>query len=442
MFLERIKLRDPDLHAFVNVGWDSAPLEAQRLDSELERGIFRGILHGVPIAVKDNIATRDLPTTCNSRAYERRLTPGDAESVARLRRAGAIVIGKSNMNELAWSDPSDDDLVPPARNPWDERSLAALSSSGSAAAVASGLAPLALGTDAGGSVRLPASQMGLVGLKRTAHGASDEDWSSLSTVGVLGHTASDVRLVLEAIDGPVAPERMASLEGVGVGVPRNALDSAGVDDEVAEQFERDLDLLRDLGAHVTSVELPSWAAAAKATFILLYGLQFGRYAPLLASSRSGLGTSVRRRLMAGAFVSPADVARCELVRSALQAELEATLATGTVLIATPVVRAVGPSRHGQPRSAGLAGGVIFTAPVNLSGWPAVSVPAAVPPGASPVGLQLVAAPGRDGWLLDAASLVMARSGWQVGQRTFREPSDGTEEPVQNAKQLGDSDEIR
>jgi Asp-tRNA(Asn)/Glu-tRNA(Gln) amidotransferase A subunit family amidase len=258
--------------------------------------------------------------------------------------------------------------------------------------------------------------MGLVGLKRSASGASDESWSSLSTVGILGHTASDVRIALDVLDEGITSERVSSLDGVGFGVPWSVVHAAGLDDDVSRQFGQDVELLRGMGARIASVELPSWAAGASATFVLLYGLQFGRYAQLLGSPPSLLGASVRRRLMAGAFVSTADVARCEKVRRALDRELATSMgAAGVEALVTPVVRAVGPAPDGEGRSSGLAAGVVFTAPVNLVGWPAVSVPGGATTRGAPLGVQLVAPPGRDAWLLDVAALLMNRSGWAIGQ---------------------------
>ena len=218
-------------------------------------------------------------------------------------------------------------------------------------------------------------------------------------------------------DGALPTERLVSLEGVRVGVPWGVIEAVALGDKVASQFNRDLELFGDLGAQVTPLRLPSWIDAAKATFILLYGLHFGRYEPLLTSPRSGLGTSALQRLMAGAFVTPGDLARCQTLRSALQSELETSMATtGVDVIVTPVVLTAGPSEHQhRSRSPGFAEGVVFTAPVNLVGWPAVSVPGAWSEGAAPLGVQLLAGPRRDGWLLDVASLLVAGSEWEPGQ---------------------------
>lgn len=395
---------EDDLHAFVTVALEEAQAEALRLDEELASGIWRGPLHGVPIAVKDNIATRSLRTTLNSRAFADFVPSEDAQCVKRLRSAGCVIVGKSNLNELAFSDPSEEDLTPPARNPLRPGTLAALSSSGSGAAVAAGLVPVALGTDGGGSIRLPASQMGLVGLRRGASGDDDEEWGGLSTVGILGKTGGDVRAVLDALEPNRAPEeRLTSMDGIRVSVPWSLIDRVCTDADEREAFESSLDIFRRLGGKCCDIDMPEWEGAANATFMLLYAVLTARYWKMAGSSASGLGQSVRERILAGAFITLGDVEAARSLGVSLRLGLRAKLVeTKSLAIATPVTPGVSyAAKSGQ----GLAGGVVFTAPVNLLGWCAVSVPVAESRG-NPTGLQLAAPAGSERRLLDLATLLL------------------------------------
>jgi Asp-tRNA(Asn)/Glu-tRNA(Gln) amidotransferase A subunit family amidase len=219
--LARIDELNDVVHAFITVDRDGALTAAQAADAQRSDGLPDSPLHGVPVAVKDNLDTAGLPTTQNSRALADHVPSVDAPAVARLRSAGAVIVGKTNMNEFGWSLPSEADLVPPVRHPWNPSYRSIGSSSGSAAAVAAGMAYAALGTDGGGSTRLPAGQHGLVGLKPTWGAVPRGNaFHKLSVVGVLARTSNDVAAVFDVIaNRPVPPTAPEQLSGLRIGVP-------------------------------------------------------------------------------------------------------------------------------------------------------------------------------------------------------------------------------
>jgi aspartyl-tRNA(Asn)/glutamyl-tRNA(Gln) amidotransferase subunit A len=416
--VERARRLDPILRCIVTLAAETALVDAQRAEGEILHGTWRGPLHGIPIGVKDCIATAGLRTTANSRVLIDWVPEKDAPSMAAIRGAGATVLAKLNLNEFAWSIPREDDLRPPPRNPWSPTHLAMGSSSGSAVAVASGICPAALGTDAGGSVRQPASNCGVVGLKPT-HGLVDSSGAfgapSICEVGPIARTVEDVALMLEGMTGApgyVKHLRMP-LRATRVGVPRRYIDEAEPDPDVEAAYAEALRALGQLGMEIVEVEIEGLADAAAADFLVLNVEAFAAHKETLRTRLGDYGPSARVYHTQGAFVSPADYAAALRAGEVVRERLERILATVDVL-ATPVVPVVtaeaARASKARPHTGGTA---IFTAPFNLTGHPAISVPAGMSAAGIPIGLQLASRLSGDADLLAVAHAFEHETPWHT-----------------------------
>jgi aspartyl-tRNA(Asn)/glutamyl-tRNA(Gln) amidotransferase subunit A len=407
--LERIDKLDGDLKAFVHLNPD-ALADAVRCDEEAATGRLRGPLHGVPLAVKDNYLTADMPTTAGSRAPGYRWPREDAAAVARLRNVGAIMLGKTRTHEFAWGTET-----PPTSNPWDRSRIPGGSSGGSGAAVAARLAYAALGSDTGGSIRIPASLCGVVGLKPTfgrvsRAGIVPHSWS-LDHAGPLALTVRDAALLLQVLaghdrndagsaDAPVpdfSAQLTAGVDGLRIGVCRNHFFGQNEAD-VERCVETAIGDLAALGAEIVEFEVPN----------LKYGLG-AIYAIELASSAayhdralregatSAMADDVRALVEIGRLVSAADYLRAEQLRVQLIRDFEAVLERVDVIVtpASPVTA----WKSGQAsvitgglEESPLAASWRLTYPFNLTGMPAVTVPCGFDQRGLPVGLQIAGAP--------------------------------------------------
>ena len=401
--IERMQRLDPMLRCTITMAAEAALEAARTADMEISHGDWKGALHGVPIAVKDCIATAGLRTTANSRLLAGWVPDEDAPSVSALRRAGAIVLAKANLNELAWSIPAEDDLCAPPRNPWSPSHYAMGSSSGSAVAVASGLCPAALGTDAGGSVRQPAANCGVVGLKPT-HGLVNSSGAlgppTICEVGPLARSVEDASLVLDGLTGGSYAQSLRQPTGhASVGVPRSHIELAHPDPQISAAFADALDVMRQLGIEIVDVEIAGLADAAAADFIVLNAEAFAGHEDALRTRMGDFGRSARAYHLQGAFLSAADYIVALRVGAAVRDRVNETLSTIDFL-ATPVVPVLtaeaARAARAQPHTGGTA---IFTAPFNLTGHPALAVPGGMSSDGIPIGLQLIGRAGADADLL-------------------------------------------
>ncbi|QOI99949.1 MAG: Asp-tRNA(Asn)/Glu-tRNA(Gln) amidotransferase subunit GatA [Phycisphaeraceae bacterium] len=444
------------LNAVLETFDDHAMERARALDAARERGETPGPLAGVPVLVKDNICTSVGRTTCASRMLEHYTSPFDATAVARLEAAGAIVIGKSNLDEFAMGGSGEHSAFGPTKNPWDLSRVPGGSSSGSAAAVAAGIVPMALGSDTGGSVRQPAAFCGVVGLKPTYGLVSRLGLvafaSSLDQIGPITRTVRDAALALRVIAGHDPGDATSSrrhhpdpLEGLDhrvhhltVGVPRQARGEANRP-EAASAFDDALRTFAGLGARIVDLDLPSLDAAIAAYYIVssaeassnlarFDGLRYGRRAAsrpgesvesLVSRSRTeGLGPEVQRRIMLGTHVlsagyADAYYANALRVRRLLKNEFDAAFASGCHVIATPTTPGAA-FRIGAHDRDPLAMYLedLYTVPANLAGLPAISLPCGVSTAqgsALPLGLQLIAPAFHDAELLRAARMFESAS---------------------------------
>ena len=431
-FLDRTAAYDPGLGAFLTVDAVGALAAAARIAARVARGeSLHGLpLAGVVVAVKDNLATRELRTTCASRLLAEYVPPYDAHVVGRLRAAGAVILGKTNLDEFAMGSSTENSAFFPCRNPWDRARIPGGSSGGSAAAVAARFCQVALGSDTGGSVRQPAALTGVVGFKPTYGRVSRYGLvafaSSLDVVAPFGATVADAARLFEAIAGadprdatcvdrpverPDFTRGVAGLRGLRVGVPREYFRD-GLDADVRAGIRAALDALAGAGAHLVELSMPHTAAAIATYYVLapaeassnlarFDGVRFGRRVEAAdlrgmygATRERGFGAEVKRRILLGTFAlsagySDAIYGKAQRVRTLIARDFAEAFAQVDVL-ATPtsptVAFALG-ARTADPLAMYLADAC--TLPPSLAGVPAISVPTGVGPSGLPVGLQLV-----------------------------------------------------
>lgn len=430
--IERISSWEPHIRAMVFQNYDLARTEARARATELAEGQDRGPLHGVPVVIKDLIDVRDMPTHAGSALLaERGPAQRDAPVVARLRRAGAVVIGKSNTHEFAFGA-----LTPPTRNPWDTRRMPGGSSGGTAALIGAGCVPLGLGTDTAGSVREPATLCGLTGLKPTygslnCSGVIPLSWS-LDTVGPMARSAADCALIFQAMVGADQTEVAGKAVVTSTGEPREL---AGLrvaipleftwptQDGIEASFQTALTALSDAGAVVTPIKLCDVDELIAATFIILGAEALSYHRRWYAKRPHVYSDEVRGYLELGVGYTAVDLVDAQRVRADWCRQVDRVLAVHDV-IATPAQLVVAPMV--QDTIANFADGVVRPrdltlirplAPFSLSGHPALTMPVDLVQGL-PTGIQLVGKGGRDGWLLSVAKLLEYRVPWseQAGPR--------------------------
>jgi aspartyl-tRNA(Asn)/glutamyl-tRNA(Gln) amidotransferase subunit A len=441
------------LGAVLAVTADRARAQAAALDAARDRSAL-GPLAGVPVAVKDNICTAGIRTTAGSRMLEGYVPPTDATVVARLERAGAIIVAKTNCDEFAMGSSNEHSAFGPARNPWDPSRTPGGSSGGSAAVVAARLAPAALGSDTGGSVRQPAGFCGCVGVRPTWGRVSRSGLvafaSSLDQVGPITLTVRDAAAVLQAIaghdalDATTIPEPApdwtsqlsGDLRGCRIGVPRHLID-AGVEGDVRVSVFAAIDLLRARGAHVVDVRLEHAPLAIPVYYLIATaeassnlarydGVRYGFRAPgaedlrgmYERTRREGFGAEVKRRIILGTFVLSAGYrdayyVQAQRVRTLIARDLDAALETADVLAlpTSPTTAFRIGERTADPLAMYLADA--FTVGAPLAGLPAMSVPCGFSGDGLPIGLQLIGRRRDEGGMLRVADALERDAGvWQ------------------------------
>jgi aspartyl-tRNA(Asn)/glutamyl-tRNA(Gln) amidotransferase subunit A len=440
--LEYVDETDESIQAFISVIRDQAFKDAEQLEREQRTGLYRSQLHGIPIAIKDLISVRNVRMTAGSKVLSDYIAPEDAMVVEQLRKAGAIIIGKTNTHEFAYGPYST-----PTRNPWDPTRTTGGSSGGSAAAVASGMCMGAIGTDTGGSIRIPSACCGVTGLKPTygrvsCYGVIPLSWS-LDHVGPIGHSAEDCAILFDAIakydprdpnsvpGPPISPSRYAatliggtegrgplSLQGLKLGVPQEAFVTP-LHPEVRAAWRAALRVLEEEGAELVDVELP------RPTMELYRTIQ--RPEASLAHAQKGwlseridmYGDAVRSNLLSGLTISAVDYLRAQQERRIFSSSLRTIMQRvdafilPTLPIPAPLLEQTGQDIEidGVIENTTIAL-LRMTMPFNLSGLPAISCPCGFTSNRLPIGLQIAGKPFEEATVLRIAHAYQQLTDWQ------------------------------
>jgi aspartyl-tRNA(Asn)/glutamyl-tRNA(Gln) amidotransferase subunit A len=433
--LDRIAAVDGDVHAFLHVDTEGALASAAAVDAKVKAGEKLSVLAGVPLGLKDILATNGLPTTCGSRVLDGWIPPYDATVVTKLREAGVVILGKTNMDEFAMGSSTEHSAFGPTHNPWDLERIPGGSGGGSSACVASFEAPLAIGTDTGGSIRQPAAVTGSVGVKPTYGGVSRYGIvalaSSLDQAGpcarnvldtallhsvIAGHDPMDSTSINAPVPDVIAAAKRADIKGMKVGIVKE-LGGEGYQAGVRTRFEESVALIESLGAEVVEVSCPSFPAALAAYYLILPseassnlakfdGIRFGNRVgddgtksveQVMSETRAaGFGSEVIRRIILGTYALSAGYydayyGQAQKVRTLIKQDFDAAFAKVDVLISptAPTTAFKIGEKLDDPLAMYLND--VATIPVNMAGLPGMSLPIGLAPEDNlPVGLQIIA----------------------------------------------------
>jgi len=444
-FLNEIAEKDKDIRAFLNITKDLAISQAKDVDEKITKGQEISFLAGIPIAIKDNILVEDEKCTAGSKILENYIAPYDATIIKKLKQAGAVILGKTNLDEFAMGSSTENSAFFPTHNPYDLQRVPGGSSGGSAAAVAAEMSPVAIGSDTFGSIRQPASFCGAVGLKPTYGAVSRYGLiamaSSFDQIGPLTKTVEDARIIFDAIRGkdkmdstsveflPSLPANRQALSGLRIGVPKEYF-VKGIDQEVERVIKEAIKKFEDAGAKIIEISLPHTEYAVPCYYIIapseisanlarFDGIRYGFSAQkaenlldvYLETRGKGFGDEVRRRIMIGTHTLSAGYydayyTKAQKVRALIKKDFDNAFAKVDVILTpaapTPAFK-IG-EKTNDPLAMYLCD--IFTGPVNLAGLPALVVPAGKV-GHLPVGLQIIGKQFEEGVLLKTGELFEA-----------------------------------
>ncbi len=457
-FLKAIRERDSAIGAFLHADEEAALAQARAADAKRKQGEQLGALAGLPVAVKDILCTQGQRTTCGSKILQNFVPPYDAHVITRLKQADAVLLGKTNMDEFAMGSSTENSAYQITRNPWDRERIPGGSSGGSAAAVAAGMAPLALGTDTGGSIRQPAALCGVVGLKpsygRVSRFGVVAYGSSLDQVGPFGHEVRDVALLLQVIAGhdgrdstsvdrpvPAYTESLDRPAGtLTIGVAREYF-AEGLDAEVEGSVREALKVYEGQGARIQDISLPHTPYAVAAYYLVATaeassnlarydGVHFGHRAArfdnlidMYCRSRGeGFGAEVKRRIMLGTYALSsgyidAYYLKALKVRRLIKEDFDKAFSRCDVIMGptTPTAAFKIGEKVNDPLAMYLSD--IYTISANLAGLCGISVPCGFTRGGLPIGLQILAAPFEEEQLLRVARIFERETDWHKRRTT-------------------------
>ena len=426
-FLRRIRQVNPEVNAFLTVPEERALRDAHQAEDLIRRGKYLGPLHGIPVAVKDLFETAGIRTTGGSRILANHVPTTDAVVVRRLREQGAVIIGKTNLHEWAVGATNINPHFGSTRNPWDLDRVPGGSSGGSAAALVTRMCLGALGTDTGGSIRIPAAACGVVGLKPTRGlvsltGVMPFSWS-LDHAGPMALNVRDCAMLLDAISGydPNDPESVSRptekyqqsldkpIDGLRVAVPKNYFFDS-IDSSVDHAVHEAIKILEKSGAHVSEVLYPDVEEDVKASSLIRLAEGATIHQHEIVERKSEIGSDVLERLERGLKISVTEYALAKRTQ-AIKTRMRAQFFEDFDLLVTPTIPIEPPTILGTD-SAQVAGELTkFTSPFNLAGLPAISIPCGFSRNWLPIGLQLVAGPWKEPILLSAARCYQEAMSW-------------------------------
>jgi aspartyl-tRNA(Asn)/glutamyl-tRNA(Gln) amidotransferase subunit A len=430
--IERIQAIEPKLHSFLCVTTEQAVTQARNVDAKIAAGEEIGILAGIPIGIKDNMCTKGIPTTCASRILENFVPPYESTVTQKLADAGAVMVGKTNLDEFAMGGSTENSAFKLTGNPWDLSRVPGGSSGGSAAAVAAGECVVSLGSDTGGSIRQPASFCGVVGMKPTYGLVSRYGLvafaSSLDQIGPFARTVEDAAILLQAIAGHdpkdstslkvEIPDYTANLKPdfpkgkLKIGVIKETF-GEGLDSQVEEAVKKAIEQLKELGAEIQEISCPRFRyglpsyyviapSEASANLARYDGVKYGYRAPdadnlisMYSRTRAaGFGAEVKRRIMIGTYTLSAGYydayyLKAQKVRTLIKQDFEKAFEKVDVLVCptAPTTAFKAGEKTADPLSMYLVD--LMTIPVNLAGLPGLSVPCGFDNNGLPIGLQLI-----------------------------------------------------
>jgi aspartyl-tRNA(Asn)/glutamyl-tRNA(Gln) amidotransferase subunit A len=425
--LQRIEALNPSLNCFITVTPEIALQQASEAEEAILHGGYRGPLHGIPIALKDLYETRGVRTTAGSKFFADCVPTEDGFVVQKLNEAGTVSLGKLNMHEIALGVTSNNPHYGACRNPWDEQRIPGGSSGGSGAALAAGLCMASMGSDTGGSIRIPASLCGVVGFKPTygrvsLRGVIPLSWS-LDHAGPMARCVKDVALLLQAVAGydaadpaslDVPVDNYTSLLEAGVRGWRVALAEdeyfRTADASVLEAVQSAARVFVAAGAQVEQVEVPDARQAAQANLLTILSEAAAFHKERLESRMEDFGADISQRLQLGAAASPTDIALARRAQAEVRRRFELFF-SGYDILLTPTTPIPAPFIEGQDAIEQALRLTRFTAPFNLTGLPALSVPCGFTGEGLPVGLQIVSRPWGEAKVLRAGYAYQQDTDW-------------------------------
>jgi len=433
-YLDRIEEVDPKLNSYITITGEQAIESARQAEQEIAAGKHRGPLHGVPMAVKDQFNTAGVLTTGGSSILKDNVPSEDATVIAKLKEAGAVMLGKLNMSEFAMAEIYNHPYGTP-RNPWDLERNPGTSSSGSGAATAAFLCSTSLGEDTGGSIRGPANFSGLVGLRPThgrvsRYGVLGGSWS-MDTVGPISRSVEDAAITIQAIAGydtkdtyswdvPVPDYRRAltgDIQGIKMGVIQERMDSPNLDPEFRETVAKAISVIGELGASSEDVSIPLAPNAGALTMSILNVEWANLHRPLFEPNFDELDHNNKIRFLTGSIIPAQAYYKAQKIRAVLRQQILDALEKVDVLVlptgpvTAPPVESVPGIESKEHSLTGLAGRISFTGPFNLAGTPAISVPCGFSAVGMPMGLQIVGKPFDEETVLRVAHAYEQNTDW-------------------------------